>query len=75
MTTNPLMQHIEAIAKEKALGQIQRDNFARAVRADVKVAFGTDAGIYPHGDNARQFAYMVKYGLTPVRALRSERRA
>jgi imidazolonepropionase-like amidohydrolase len=61
----------ESIAKEKALGQIQRDNFARAVKAGVKVAFGTDAGIYPHGDNARQFAYMVKYGLTPARALRS----
>jgi imidazolonepropionase-like amidohydrolase len=61
----------ESIAKEKALGQIQRDNFARAVEAGVKVAFGTDAGIYPHGDNARQFAYMVKYGLTPERALRS----
>jgi imidazolonepropionase-like amidohydrolase len=61
----------ESIAKEQALGQIQRDNFAKAVRAGVKVAFGTDAGIYPHGDNARQFAYMVKYGLTPARALRS----
>jgi imidazolonepropionase-like amidohydrolase len=61
----------ESIAKEKALGQFQRDNFARAVKAGVKVAFGTDAGLYPHGDNARQFAYMVKYGLTPVRAIRS----
>jgi imidazolonepropionase-like amidohydrolase len=61
----------ESIAKEKLLGQAQRDNFARAVRAGVKVAFGTDAGIYPHGDNARQFAYMVQYGLTPARALRS----
>jgi imidazolonepropionase-like amidohydrolase len=61
----------ESIAKEQALGQVQRDNFAKAVRAGVKVAFGTDAGIYPHGDNARQFAYMVKYGLTPARALRS----
>jgi imidazolonepropionase-like amidohydrolase len=35
------------------------------------VAFGTDAGVYPHGDNARQFFYMVKYGLTPARAIRS----
>ena len=61
----------ESIAKEKALGQIQRDNFARAVKAGVKVAFGTDAGVYPHGDNAKQFAYMVKYGLTPARAIRS----
>jgi imidazolonepropionase-like amidohydrolase len=61
----------EFIAKEEALGQTQRDNFAKAVKAGVKVAFGTDAGVYPHGDNAKQFAYMVKYGLTPARAIRS----
>jgi imidazolonepropionase-like amidohydrolase len=61
----------ESIAKEKMIGQAQRDNFARCVKAGVKVAFGTDAGVYPHGDNARQFAYMVKYGLTPARALRA----
>jgi imidazolonepropionase-like amidohydrolase len=61
----------ESIDKERALGQLQRDNFARAVGAGVKVAFGTDAGVYPHGDNARQFAYMVKYGLTSARAIRS----
>ncbi len=61
----------ESIAKEKALGQIQRDNFARCVKAGVKMAFGTDACIYPHGDNARQFAYMVKYGMPPARAIRS----
>ncbi len=61
----------EAIAKEKALGQLQRDNFAKAVKAGVKVAFGTDAGIYPHGENARQFAYMVKYGCTPAHAIRA----
>jgi imidazolonepropionase-like amidohydrolase len=61
----------EFIAKERALGQLQRDNFAKAVKAGVKVAFGTDAGVYPHGENARQFAYMVKYGCTPARAIRS----
>ncbi|HEX3727937.1 MAG TPA: amidohydrolase family protein [Pirellulales bacterium] len=61
----------EAIDKERAIGQIQRDNFARAVRAGVKVAFGTDAGVYPHGDNAKQFFYMVKYGLSPAQAIRS----
>jgi imidazolonepropionase-like amidohydrolase len=61
----------EFIEKEKKLGQLQRDNFAKAVKAGVKVAFGTDAGVYPHGENARQFAYMVKYGLTPARAIRS----
>ncbi len=61
----------ESIAKEKAIGQLQRDNFAKAVKAGVKVAFGTDAGVYPHGDNARQFFTMVRYGLTPARAIRS----
>ncbi len=61
----------EFIEKERKLGQLQRDNFTRAVKAGVKVAFGTDAGVYPHGENARQFAYMVKYGLTPARAIRS----
>ncbi|MFO0958633.1 MAG: amidohydrolase family protein [Isosphaeraceae bacterium] len=61
----------ELLEKEKMVGQTQRDNFAKCVQAGVKVAFGTDAGVYPHGDNGRQFAYMVKYGLTPARAIRS----
>jgi imidazolonepropionase-like amidohydrolase len=61
----------EAIEKEKMIGQLQRDNFQKAVRAGVKVAFGTDSGVYPHGDNAKQFYYMVKYGLTPAQAIRS----
>jgi imidazolonepropionase-like amidohydrolase len=61
----------ESIDKEKAIGQLQRDNFAKAVKAGVKVAYGTDAGVYPHGDNGKQFYYMVKYGLTPARAIRS----
>jgi len=61
----------ESIAKEKALGQTQRENFAKCVKAGVKMAFGTDAGIYPHGDNAKQFAFQVKYGQTPAQAIRS----
>lgn len=61
----------ESIDKEKAICQLQRDNFARAVKAGVKVAFGTDAGVYPHGDNGKQFFYMVKYGLTPAHAIRA----
>jgi imidazolonepropionase-like amidohydrolase len=64
----------ELLEKEKALGQLQRDNFAKCVKAGVKVAFGTDAGVYPHGDNARQFAYMVQYGLTPARAIQAATR-
>ena len=61
----------EYIEKEKIVGKIQRENFAKAVKAGVRVAFGTDAGVYPHGENARQFMYMVKFGLTPARAIRS----
>jgi len=61
----------EALEKEREVGPLQRENFARAVRAGVKIAFGTDAGVYPHGENAKQFAYMVKYGMTPLDAIRS----
>jgi imidazolonepropionase-like amidohydrolase len=61
----------ESIEKEKLVGRLQRENFASAARAGVRVAFGTDAGVYPHGDNGKQFAYMVKYGLTPAQAIRS----
>jgi imidazolonepropionase-like amidohydrolase len=61
----------ENIDKEKMVGRFQRENFAKAVKAGVKMAFGTDAGVYPHGDNARQFAYMVKYGMTPAQAIRA----
>ena len=59
------------INKEKLVGQAQRDNFRKAVQAGVKIAFGTDAGVYPHGWNAKQFYYMVKYGLTPMQAIQA----
>jgi imidazolonepropionase-like amidohydrolase len=61
----------ESLAKEKALGQLQRDNFRKAFKGGARMAFGTDAGVYPHGDNARQFAYMVKYGMTPMQAVQA----
>jgi imidazolonepropionase-like amidohydrolase len=50
---------------------VQREGFAKAVEAGVRIAFGTDSGTYPHGMNARQFAYMVKFGMTPMQAIRS----
>jgi imidazolonepropionase-like amidohydrolase len=53
------------------LGEIQRRNFAKAVKAGVKMAFGTDAGVCPYDVAARQFAYMVKYGMTPMQAIQS----
>ncbi len=61
----------ESIEKERKLGQLQRDNFDRANRAGARMAFGTDAGVYPHGENAKQFAYMVKYGMTPLAAIQA----
>ena len=61
----------ESVDKEKSLGRLQRENFAKAVAAGVKIAFGTDAGVYPHGDNAKQFDYMVKFGMTPAGAIRA----
>ena len=51
--------------------EIQRQAFRRAAKAGVKIAFGTDASVYPHGLNARQFAWQVKYGQTPMEAIRS----
>jgi len=61
----------EILRKNRETTDIQRQNFAKAVKAGVRIGFGTDSGIYPHGDNARQFAYMVKYGMTPIGAIRS----
>ncbi|TXH75171.1 MAG: amidohydrolase family protein [Lysobacteraceae bacterium] len=61
----------ENLRKDRELADVQRENFRRAHKAGVKMVYGTDAGIYPHGDNARQFAVMVRYGMTPVEAIRS----
>jgi imidazolonepropionase-like amidohydrolase len=53
------------------LGQIQRDNFRKAVNAGVKMSFGTDAGVCPYGTSGKQFAFMVKYGMTPMQAIQA----
>lgn len=53
------------------LGQIQRDNFRKAVNAGVKMSFGTDAGVCAYGTSAKQFAFMVKYGMTPMQAIQA----
>lgn len=58
-------------AKESVYGELQRQNFKKAVLLGVKIAFGTDASVCPHGTNARQFAYQVKYGQTPMQAIQS----
>ena len=56
---------------DRGLGELHRQNFTKALRAGVKMSFGTDAGVCPHGINARQFAFMVKYGMTPMQAIQS----
>jgi imidazolonepropionase-like amidohydrolase len=61
----------EFIRKDQMIGDIQRRNFERALKAGIRMIYGTDAGIYPHGDNARQFAVMVRYGMTPMQAIQS----
>jgi len=59
------------LEKERSVGRLQRENFQKAVKAGVKVAYGTDAAVYPHGGNGKQFFYMVKFGLTPMQAIQS----
>jgi imidazolonepropionase-like amidohydrolase len=61
----------ESLAKERTIGLKQRQTFQAAVKAGVKMVFGTDAGVYPHGNNARQFATMVKWGMTPMQAIQA----
>ena len=61
----------ESLDKERMIGLKQRQTFQRAVRAGVKMLFGTDAGVYPHGQNGRQFAKMVQWGMTPIQAIRA----
>jgi imidazolonepropionase-like amidohydrolase len=53
------------------LGRIQRENFGKAVRAGVKMAFGTDAGVCAYGTSGKQLAFMVKYGMTPMQAIQA----
>lgn len=59
------------IDKEKLVGRVQRENFKKAVQAGVKIAYGTDAGVYPHGWNGKQFAKMVEWGMTPMGAIQA----
>ena len=61
----------ETLAKNAATADAQREAFSRAVEAGVAIAYGTDSGVYPHGWNAKQLAYMVRHGMTPLAAIRS----
>jgi imidazolonepropionase-like amidohydrolase len=61
----------EYLRKNRETTDVQRAGFAKAVKMGVKIAYGTDSGVYPHGVNGRQFKYMVRYGMTPMQAIQS----
>ena len=61
----------ESLRKDAEIGDLQRENFRKAHKAGAKMVYGTDAGIFPHGQNARQFRWMVRYGMTPIEAIRT----
>lgn len=57
------------LRKDREVAEVQRQGFKKALKAGVKMVYGTDAGVYPHGDNGKQFAVMVRYGATPLQAI------
>jgi imidazolonepropionase-like amidohydrolase len=61
----------EYLRKNDETTEAQRNGFRKAVKAGVKIAYGTDAGVFPHGLNARQIPYMARYGMTPMQAIQS----
>ncbi len=61
----------ESLEKERQIGKLQRANFRKAYLAGARMAFGTDGGVYPHGDNAKQFSTMVEFGMKPIEAIRA----
>lgn len=61
----------ESLEKERKTGATQRSNFTKAVNAGATIVFGSDAGVYPHGQNAKQFSRMTRFGMTPLQAIQS----
>ena len=61
----------QSLEKERIVGARQRESFKNAVDAGVKMVFGSDAGVYPHGDNLKQLSRMVTFGMTPMQALQA----
>lgn len=61
----------ESLDKSRQIADNMRANFRKAYNAGANIVFGTDAGVYPHGGNAVQFAYMVRHGMTPLAAIQS----
>jgi imidazolonepropionase-like amidohydrolase len=71
----PGAMHPSVREKAARVGPLMQDAFARAYKAGVKIAFGTDSGVSSHGDNAREFAYMVEAGMPPMEAILSATRS
>ncbi len=61
----------ETMRKAAMTTEAQREGFGKAVAAGVRLAYGTDSGVYPHGWNGKQLPYMVRFGMTPMQAIRS----
>lgn len=61
----------ESLEKSRQIASNMRANFRKAYNAGANIVFGTDAGVYPHGGNAIQFGYMVRYGMTPLAAIQA----
>ena len=61
----------ESLEKERMTGATQRANFRKAVEAGATIVYGTDAGVYPHGQNAKQLSRMTRFGMTPLQAIQS----
>jgi imidazolonepropionase-like amidohydrolase len=59
------------LRKDREIGGIQRENYRKALKAGARMIFSTDAGVYPHGLNAKQFEVMVRFGATPLQAIQS----
>ncbi|MEW6576577.1 amidohydrolase family protein [Sphingorhabdus sp.] len=62
------------LRKDREVAQIQRDNFRKAHKAGVKMVFGSDAGVMPHGEIGKQFRVMVEYGMSPLEAIQAATR-
>ena len=59
------------LRKDREVADVQREGFRKAHKAGVKMVYSTDSGVYPHGDNGKQFRWMVKYGMSPAQAIQS----
>ena len=65
------LEPADFLEHDRELGELQRTNFTKAVKAGMKMSFGTDAGVCKYEYSSRQFAFMVKYGMTPMQAIQS----